>query len=141
MEEKAKVASEVNRLYWQSGESVAEIATRLNVSRRALYEAIEPLPSGSECHNCGAELFFSNRSAKTSGVGRCVVCGTEREIDSDDVSHEDVGMIPPDMGPRVRVGTADDADDNQQRAAAIAGFAIAGAVAGAIATVLIRRSR
>lgn len=140
MEDKAEVASEVNHLYWETGESVAEIAGRLNVSRRALYDAIEPFPSGSNCLNCGAELFYSNRSAKASGIGRCVVCGTEREVDAE-VSHDDIGMIPRGAQPHLRSFRDDDMHETQQRTATIAGFAIAGAVAGAIATVLIRRSR
>ncbi|HEX6559329.1 MAG TPA: hypothetical protein VF021_07695 [Longimicrobiales bacterium] len=138
MEEKTAVATEVNRLYWETEQSVAEISNQLGVSRRALYEVIEPMPSGMQCSRCRAELYYSNRSAKAAGVARCLICGNEKELDAD-VSHEDVGTIPPygagwPKAPRRARVTAD-------RTAAIAGFAIAGVVAGTIATLLIRRKR
>jgi predicted DNA-binding protein YlxM (UPF0122 family) len=38
LERNASAEAEANRLYWQTETSVAEIADKLNVSRRALYE-------------------------------------------------------------------------------------------------------
>src|SRR5437773_529299 len=94
VEDKTAVISEANRLYWHTDESVAEISNRLGLSRRALYELVEPVPAEIECGNCGAELYYANRSAKAAGVARCLMCGSERELDPD-ISHEDVGTIPP----------------------------------------------
>jgi len=137
VEQKTPPSTEVNRLYWETEKSVAEIANQMSVSRRALYELIEPLASGMQCSRCGAELYYSNRSAKAAGIARCLICGNEKELDPD-ISHEDVGMIPPyDAGlPKAARRTAGAAGP---RATAIVGFAIAGVVVGAIATLLIKR--
>lgn len=139
MDDRTTIAPEINRLYWETDDSVAEISNRLSVSRRALYDLVEPLPAGAQCRSCGGELYYGNRSAKAAGVARCLACGNEREVEHD-ISHEDVGTIPP-YGAGWP-GVAKSAEpEMRDRAIAIAGFAIAGAVAGAIATVLIRRNR
>jgi hypothetical protein len=131
--------SEVNRLYWDTEESVADISNRLGVSRRALYEQIEPLAAGVDCASCGAELYFSNRSAKIGGVARCLMCGAESSL-GPEISHEDVGMVPP-FGAGMPGAPRRASNENNNRAVTIAGFAIAGALVGAIATVLIKRER
>jgi hypothetical protein len=139
VEEKNAVNSEVNRLYWETEESVADISNRLGVSRRALYEQIEPMPAGAECTTCGAELYFSNRSAKLGGVARCLMCGAESSL-GPEYSHEDVGMVPPFTAGMPHTSERALAETNN-RAATIAGYAIAGVVVGAIATVMIKRQR
>ena len=40
-------AAEANRLYWETEQSVADIAQQLDISRRALYGAVRPLPAGA----------------------------------------------------------------------------------------------
>lgn len=139
MEEKTAVASEMNRLYWDTDESVSEISNRLGVSRRGLYDAIEPTRAGVECPECGADLYFQNRSGKAAGRARCLMCGTERALD-EAMSHEDVGTIPP-YAAGWPAPSANGIDDVRDRASTIVGFAIAGAVVGAIATILVRRNR
>jgi hypothetical protein len=67
-------AAEANRLYWETEDSVSEIAERLEISRRALYDAVEPLPTGSACPVCGGPLSFVNRSARTAGETSCAIC-------------------------------------------------------------------
>jgi hypothetical protein len=67
-------ADEANRLYWNSELSVAEIATRLDLSRRALYDLVRPLPADAPCPDCGAGLGYTNRSARDSGRGACAAC-------------------------------------------------------------------
>jgi hypothetical protein len=67
-------AAEANRLYWESDLSVAEIAERLELSRRALYASIQPLPSGGKCETCGGQLTYENRSARTSEHPTCLAC-------------------------------------------------------------------
>lgn len=139
VEEKTTAAPEINRLYWETADSVAEISSQLGVSRRALYDLVEPLPAGMPCASCGAELYYSNRSARAAGVARCLMCGNEREIDPD-VSADDVGTIPPyGAGWPAAAKPAD--HRLRDRAAMIAGFAIAGVAVGAIATLLVRRIR
>lgn len=137
MEQNAAVATEVNRLYWETEKSVAEIANQMSVSRRALYELIEPMPSGMKCSRCNAELYYSNRSAKAAGIARCLICGNEKELDAD-ISHEDVGTIPP-FSTGLPSTSRRASRPPVRRAASIAGFAIAGVVVGAIATLLIKR--
>ncbi len=70
---------EANRLYWDSSSSVADIAEQLGWSRRALYDAIEPLPTDTPCTVCGTPLVFLNRSARVSGTTTCVACTTREE--------------------------------------------------------------
>lgn len=139
MDERTATGPEVNRLYWESDESVAEISNRLGVSRRALYDLIDPLPAGTQCKSCGGDLFYGNRSAKAAALARCLACGAEREVEAD-ISHEDVGTIPP-YGAGWPAVSKQESDGIRERAVAIATFALAGAVFGALATVIIRRAR
>lgn len=71
----------LNRLYWESDASVGEIADRLDISRRALYEGIEPLPAGTPCPDCGTELGFRNRTSAENREAECAGCGAEVELD------------------------------------------------------------
>lgn len=71
---------QLNRLYWESDASVAEIADRLDISRRALYEGIEPRPAGTPCPECGSALAFRNRTSAESGEAECVECGRVVEL-------------------------------------------------------------
>jgi hypothetical protein len=41
------IAAEANRLYWETETSVADIAQQLELSRRSLYDSVDPLPSPS----------------------------------------------------------------------------------------------
>jgi hypothetical protein len=139
VEEKTAAAPEINRLYWETDDSVAEISNQLGVSRRALYDQVEPLPAGVPCASCGAELYYNNRSARAAGVARCLMCGNEREIDPD-ADADDAGTIPPyGAGWPAAAKPAD--HQLRDRAVVIAGFAIAGVAFGAIATLLVRRRR
>lgn len=132
-------ATEANRLYWQTDKSVADIAEQLGVSRRALYELITPESSGTSCAECGGDVAFTNRSAKTSAVGRCQQCGTECELTQDvrDVQE----TVPPIIAgwPRVKPVRRD--DDLRMRAVKIGGVAAAGAAVGVLAGLLIVRRR
>lgn len=72
---------ELNRLYWKSDESVSEIAGRLDISRRALYDSIDPLPADTACPYCGGALEFRNRTNAENRVADCHECGTEVQLD------------------------------------------------------------
>lgn len=74
---------ELNRMYWESDASVSEIGDRLDISRRALYDGIEPLPAGAPCPECGAALGFRNRTSAEKGEAECAECGTEVRLDGD----------------------------------------------------------
>ena len=69
--------AEVNRLYWETEVPVAEIAQRLDISRRALYDSIRPVPATGQCSVCGGELEFANRSTRAQGIATCRSCGLE----------------------------------------------------------------
>jgi hypothetical protein len=112
--------AEANRLYWETDESVAGIARRFDLSRRALYEAIEPLPAGRACEMCGAPLSFENRSARLAGDAACPICSS--------AGH---GVTDFDMPPQ----PLDEQDDD--RVAVLGGAALVGAMAGAMLTFMV----
>jgi hypothetical protein len=66
---------EANRLYWETETSVGRIADRLGVSRRALYELLDPAVAGGLCPDCGSPLLFQNRLARATGEAQCGSCG------------------------------------------------------------------
>jgi hypothetical protein len=66
--------TEANRLYWDTEAPVADIAGRLEISRRALYDAIEPRAIGLACEDCGTDLVFRNRSAAERHQAECLTC-------------------------------------------------------------------
>lgn len=72
--------AEANRLYWESDESVAAIADRLDISRRALYDVLRPRPAGVPCPACDTELVYENRMGRSAGEVQCPECGTEADI-------------------------------------------------------------
>jgi hypothetical protein len=113
----AELITEANRLYWQTEESVAEIAERLALSRRALYELVEPLPTGGLCDVCGGPLTFENRSARTSGHTTCAVC-------------EETGATAAGLAEATNAADA----ETEERALLVGGAALAGAAIGALLT-------
>lgn len=72
---------ELNRLYWESDASISEIADRLDISRRALYDGIRPHPAGRPCPECGAALGFRNRTALDNREAECPECGFAAPLD------------------------------------------------------------
>lgn len=86
--------SEVDRLYWETDTSVAAIADQLEISRRALYDAIRPRPIGLACVECGEDLVFRNRSAADRRQAECLACEIEVAVESmpddDDVAEPQV---------------------------------------------------
>lgn len=116
---------EANRLYWETDNSVADIAQQLELSRRALYDAVEPLPSGASCPACGTPLVFENRSARSSGHEICPSCEAD-----------------PDEAELAATAVADDLRDDRavfesSQAVRVGTAAIAGAALGAIATLVL----
>jgi len=84
-----EAAAEANRLYWETELPVGEIAARLDLSRRALYESIRPVPAEGNCAACGAPLEYTKRSSRIQGLPTCRNCvapatppaGREREVE------------------------------------------------------------
>ncbi|HEX2166273.1 MAG TPA: hypothetical protein VHG09_03445 [Longimicrobiales bacterium] len=118
------IAAEANRLYWESDTSVAEIAQQLELSRRALYDSVDPLPTNASCEVCGTPLVFENRSARNAGVETCPACTAEEE------EADTPAAIP--VAKRSRRE-----EDEVQRAVRMGGAALAGAALGAAATLFL----
>jgi hypothetical protein len=66
---------EANRLYWESQKSVNQIADELDLSKGALYGAIEPLVVDQACPRCASLLGYANRTAHERGDLTCASCG------------------------------------------------------------------
>lgn len=118
------IAAEANRLYWETETSVAEIAQQLELSRRALYDSVDPLPTSASCEVCGTPLVFENRSARNAGIETCPAC-TAGEEEADTPSAMPVSK-------RVRME-----EEEVQRAVRMGGAALAGAALGAAATLFL----
>lgn len=78
-EDQGALAQKVNRLYWESDQSVNRIGEELGLSRSALYQLLDPLPAGLPCPHCNAEMAFPNRTARDRGFVVCPDCGLEEE--------------------------------------------------------------
>jgi hypothetical protein len=143
VESNTSVAKQANRLYWRTEESVADIAEKLSVSRRALYELITPESAGTTCSACGGELVYVNRSARAASLGRCQNCGAENVVAEDDNHVLDVQeTVPPYAAGWPRVMEIPSHPENlRQRALTLGGVALAGVALGTLAAVLATRRR
>jgi hypothetical protein len=117
------IATEANRLYWETDTSVADIAQQLELSRRALYDSVDPLPTSAHCEVCGTPLVYENRSARNAGVETCPACTAE----------DDAYM--PASAPATGRAVMD--EEEIQRAVRMGGAALAGAAIAAAATLML----
>ena len=69
-----------NTLYWESDDSVNDIADKLDLSKGALYAVVQPLQTSEPCPECGTLLEFSNRTAREKGLVACPSCELEEEL-------------------------------------------------------------
>jgi hypothetical protein len=134
--------AEANRLYWESETPIAEIADRLDLSRRALYDAVQPVTAGVRCSRCGGEMQYGNRSARKAGYAACMSCGIEELIDPTESSA--ARAAPPlavlSAEPTQSIRHDMRAPDLRHRAVVLGGAAIAGVALGSVAAWLaIRR--
>jgi hypothetical protein len=121
------IATEANRLYWDTEDSVAEIAQRLDLSRRALYELVEPLATGLPCATCGGPLVFDNRSARTAGDPSCPVCAAIGATEADSATAAaDAAARAPDLVPAL--------GEAEERALLVGGALMGAAAVGALVT-------
>ena len=139
-------AAEANRLYWETDTSVADIAERFDLSRRAFYEVITPVPAGTACPECGQGLCFENRSGRRDRHATCPGCGAQTGLgpdpDADADAMRDPAPAPRDLRADARV--VEDAGDARTpdlrgRAVMLGGAAIAGVALGTVAALLARR--
>lgn len=133
--------AEANRLYWETEDSVASIANRLDVSRRALYDAVRPIPAGFTCLSCGGEVAYENRLARRQGVAACAECGASRSIDGEAAAARSsavvVGVVRGDAPASPGIDLRD--PDLRHRAVMLGGVAIAGVAVGTMAALLATR--
>jgi hypothetical protein len=134
-----QLTREANRLYWATAASVSEIADQLVMSRRALYDALEPRPAMEDCQLCGAVLVFRNRTALERRRAECPECETERVLDGatglDDQAAPQVEQerVAARLSPLRRGGGA------PASGVYLAGLLLAGLAAGATAGYFLRR--
>lgn len=76
------LAEEVNRRYWDTGQSVNQIADELGISKGQLYELLNVMPAGVRCPRCSGELGYPNRTAREKNFVTCVTCGFEEELEA-----------------------------------------------------------
>ncbi len=69
-----KLADQANELYWQSGQSVNQIAEAMDLSKSGLYELIRPFPADRACPECGEGLVFPNRTTEHKSIASCPEC-------------------------------------------------------------------
>ena len=144
-------AGEANRLYWETDASVAEIADRFDLSRRALYELVRPFSAGTFCPACGGTLEYENRLSRRAGQAYCTACGTRHELGFMEASptfspafDEDPRNLSEVQGDRRddRTFLPDEdarSNDLRQRAVLLGGAAIAGIAIGTVAALWARR--
>ena len=129
-------ANELNRLYWETDASVSEIADRLDISRRALYDGIEARPVGMSCPECGADLGFRNRTALENRQAECPECGHQTEVGPevlDDAPEETRRAAPgTEPGGRRSVPAAGSAP-------VVGGAFLTGLAVGALVTLAVHR--
>lgn len=75
---------ELNHLYWETDRSVSDIADHLEISKRALYDGIEPRPAGVSCPECDAPLGYRNRTALENREAECPECAFTLDLEEDE---------------------------------------------------------
>lgn len=128
-----------NRLYWESDDRVDEIAERVGMSRSALYNAVQPLPAGAECADCGGAAEFSNRTRRDAGEAACTKCGATVRVAAGAAQPEAKAAAAADAGPEREPGWKEALPEvSPGRAALIGGAAVLGAALG---TAAVRKLR
>lgn len=134
-----------NELYWESDESVNQIAEDMELSKGRLYNLVEPLASGLPCPRCSEEMEYPNRTARDKGFLTCPGCDLEEN--ADDVQSEwkeaarqsDAGtvVVKPGDGPAARTPPRfrDHAGDRR----VVLGTAFLGAAAAVAVALWARR--
>jgi hypothetical protein len=132
-----ETAAEANRLYWETDLPVGDIAARLDLSRRALYEAIRPTPAPGRCATCGSTLEYVKRSSRTHDLANCSACGQQT---APPAPREREGE-PWTWSPPARAATLPEPEEPPQSIWALGAAALAGALLAAAATLaVVRRS-
>lgn len=143
-----RLEEEINRLYWGTDRSVADIAETVGASRRALYDAIHPRPAGATCPSCGGELTFRNRRSVQHREAECAGCGREQEVTPGAAAGDRDGgeATPPGSAtrhqrrdPSAEAEAGRGATGDAGRSTLIGAAALIGLAIGAVAALLMRR--
>lgn len=131
----------VNRLYWESDETVSDIAKQLEMSQSTLYAALEPRPTGIACSRCGASTQYLNRTGRAAGEAVCSACGTVTAAANGEQAQP---VAAPEMGgegatEKLRRFKEDLSAVPAERAALIGGAAALGVALGAAAVKVVRK--
>ena len=70
-----------NALYWESQQSVNQIADEMDLSKGMLYGLIQPIGAGLPCSRCSSEMEYANRTARERGFLKCPSCDFEQDKD------------------------------------------------------------
>jgi hypothetical protein len=97
-----QLRDQANDLYWTSSETVDQLASRLGMSRKAVYASVQPTFAGASCQHCGGELVFTNRTNRTTGQANCLACALQVDVgarsatdaDSADADLAEAGAAP-----------------------------------------------
>ena len=89
-----EVVKRANELYWDTERSVNQIADELDLSKGALYAALEPKASGLGCPLCGDEVGWPKRTAKERDQLDCATCDWDGSSD-ETTSYTAVSAPPP----------------------------------------------
>lgn len=163
-EQTDRLSRQVSQMYWESDATVGEIARRLGLSRRALYDALVPVAAGGACARCGAELVYTTRSNRAAGHAECSECGHPADLSMLGVPSPRTAAPPslptteaapprpsqpieaePEVeqlevaGPRAPVHTA--AAARRARTLLLGGIVVASAILGALAVAVARRKK
>jgi transcription elongation factor Elf1 len=149
-----QLRQQANDLYWNSSDTVDQLATRLGMSRKALYGTVEPIQAGATCTTCGDPLVFTNRTRRSTGTASCTSCGSETRIEVDQVEPLDAPRSPAEMIAESANGEVHEVPASQsgweqikedlshvspERAAKIGGAAALGVAIGAAAVKAIKK--
>jgi len=131
---------EANRLYWETDTPVADIAARFDLSRRALYETVQPVYAGAECPACSGQLQYGNRLARRTGTATCASCGARVELASPPAAEaaRPTRETYTEARPDARFAEPRP-NEIRSRAVLIGGAALAGVAIGGVAAWLARR--
>lgn len=70
-----------NALYWESQQSVNQIADEMDLSKGMLYGLIQPIGARLPCPRCSSEMEYVNRTARERGFLKCPSCDFEQDKD------------------------------------------------------------
>jgi hypothetical protein len=80
-EPRDSLREQANQLYWNSSETVDQVAARLGMSRKAVYGSVEPLDAGATCTSCGSGLVYGNRTNRAAAMADCPACGIQMHLE------------------------------------------------------------